>query len=312
VTSTRGNGWWVVASLAVAAAGCAATAAAPGPVRAAASHRLGEHPAIYTVSVRDRRLVELVEDSSGEGAPIAPSWSGDGRWLVFARLPCDGCAPEIRKLSRSRPRKSGLGPVIANGLVPNVSASGSVVFLGLDYGVLTMRLDGSGRRRVLTPGQAAPGVDQPHLSPDGRRIAFIRRDVRGRGWIEKIRIDGSGRHRLTRTGAFADPTWSPDGRRLAFARQERSLMWRICVMKSDGSGLRVIGRPGHSDSYPTWSPDGKRLAFVRQLRFGHAIYAINLDGTGTRRLTPASLDAIEPAWSPRGDEIAFVVNGEGD
>jgi TolB protein len=297
-----------VLPLVVALSGLAATVPAAAP----ASSREENHPAIYTVSLGDRKLVELVEDSSGEGAPIAPSWSGDGGSLVYARLPCDGCASELRKMSRRRPAEGGLGRVIGNGLAPSVSAAGSVVFLGLDGGLYTVRLDGSHRRRVLTRAEASPAIDGPNLSPDGRRVVFIRHDVRGRGWIETIRVDGGGLHRLTRLGAFANPSWSPDGRRLAFARQEPSGLWRICVMNDDGSGLRLIGGPGHSDSYPTWSPDGKRLAFVRQERFSHAIYAIRLDNTGLRRLTPASLDAIEPAWSPRGDEIAFVVNGDGE
>jgi Tol biopolymer transport system component len=287
----------------------AAVVAAFAGATAAQAARAEEGAAIYTVGIGDRKLVELVEDPTGEGAPIAPSWSHDGRTIVFARLPCDGCAAEIRRVPIGD-RGEGLGVVIANGLTPSLSATGTVVFVGFDRALYAVPLRHGRPRRVLAPSGGAPTIDQPNVSRDGRRVVFVRHDVRGRGWIETVRIDGRGRRRLTRTGAYANPAWSPDSRRVAFARQDAGGKWRICVMKADGTALRVIGRPGASDSYPTWSPDGRQIAFVRERRFGHSLYAASsIDGSGLRRLTPPTLDAIQPAWSPDGRRVAFVVNG---
>jgi Tol biopolymer transport system component len=305
VTSRRRGLAWV----AVAVALC--TAPVDPGARAATSQRLQDHPAIYTVRLRDRALTELVEDPAGDGAPVAPSWSGDGSSLVFARLPCDGCAPEIRKVSSHRAGHTGLGSVIAHGLSPSVSA-GRLVFVGIDRELFTMQLDDRRPHRLHVPLRGGLGFDEPRLSPDGSHIAVVRHAAGGRGWIETIRVGARGTRRLTPAGGFANPAWSPDGRRLAFARQAANGMWRICVVNADGTALRAIGRPGSSETYPTWSPDGARLAFVRQIGFSHAIFTIRLDGSGARRLTPPSFDAIEPAWSPRGDEIAFVVNAEED
>lgn len=303
--------WWPrLPALGAALAALAATAGVVAP--GAAGRGQAEHSGIFTVDVSNGRVDEVVEDTSGEGVPIAPSWSGDGRFLVYARLPCDGCASEIRRAAVHGGSDRELGAVVANGLSPSVSAAGVVVFVGLDRGLYAVGLAGGTPRRVLTPAQAAPASDQPNVSPDGRRVVFIRHDVRGRGWIETVRIDGSGLRRLTAEGSFANPAWAPDGRRVAFARQGRDRKWRIWIASASGRELRVVGQPGHSDSYPTWSPDGRRLAFVRQLRVGHAIYVVNVDGSGLRRLTPPGLDAIEPSWSPRGDLVAFAVNGDGD
>ena len=265
---------------------------------------------IYAVGVADRKLVRLVEDPTGEGAPIAPSWAGDAGSIVFARLPCDGCASEIRRVPVPvRGESDGLGVVIGTASHPpsppreGSSSSGSTA--GCTWSPCAAgRSAGCSR-----PGRDAPAVDQPNVSRDGRRVVFVRHDIHGRGWIETVRMDGSGRRRLTRSGGYANPAWSPDGRRLAFARQDATGRWGICVTKADGSGLRVIRHFAASDSYPTWSPDGTRLAFVRELRFGHALYVVNVDGSGLRRLTPSSVDAIEPTWSPRGDRLAFAVIG---
>jgi Tol biopolymer transport system component len=288
-----------VLALAVAAL---AAAASTSPARAE------ESSAIYAVDLTSGRLAELVEDPRGEGVPIAPSWAEGGRSLVYARLPCDGCASEIRRAQLVPRGRSGLGAVIANGLAPSVSGADTVVFVGFDRALYAVDLHGGRRRRVLALGRGGT-IDQPNVSRDGRLVVFVRHDVRGRGWLETVRIDGRERRRVTRTGPVANPAWSPDGRRLAFARQGAGGKWRICVMNADGTGVRTIGSPGASDSYPTWSPDGNRLAFVRELRFGHAIYVVRLDGSSLRRLTPPSLDAIEPAWAPGGNRIAFVVNG---
>jgi Tol biopolymer transport system component len=270
-----------------------------------------EHPALYAVRVADHKLTELVEDTSGDGAPIAPSWSKDGKWLVYGRLPCDGCAPEIRKIARGR-SGTGLGRLVASGLAPNVSVTGQILFIGVNGGLYTVALDGSRRHQILGPAQAPPGVDGPRMSPDGRQIALIRHDAHGRNWIETVGVDGRGRRRVTPVGAFANPSWSPDGSQLAFARQGPDGLWQICITDSRGKKLRVVSPPGHSDSYPTWAPDGQRLAFVRQTGLTHAVYSINVDGTHARRLTPTSMDAIEPAWSPLGGEIAFAVTGSDD
>ena len=53
--------------------------------------------------------------------------------------------------------------------------------------------------------------------PDGTRIAFTGGDVES-GYIDVVAADGTGRVRLTSTGADYDPAWSADGKRLVSTR----------------------------------------------------------------------------------------------
>src|ERR1700742_3672947 len=80
-------------------------------------------------------------------------------------------------------------------------------------------------------------VGEPHVSPDGTRVAFAVRDTdydanRGRYDLYVAKVDGSGVERLT-TSAENDtaPAWSPDGRWIYFvsSRSGSSQVWRIAV-----------------------------------------------------------------------------------
>ena len=101
--------------------------------------------------------------------------------------------------------------------------------------------------------QISPCADtRPAWSPDGRRLAFQRRqDGNTDVWVMTLPT-GSVR-RLTSNVAFdGEPAWWP-GSRIAFAsgRTGSRDVWSILP---DGTGLhRVLARSGR-DSDPAWSP----------------------------------------------------------
>ncbi len=73
-----------------------------------------------------------------------------------------------------------------------------------------------GEPRALT----APDVsaNEPRISPDGKHLAFIRKDGNGKGQLHVMPLDGGEARRITALplGAF-DPTWLPDGSGLIVA-----------------------------------------------------------------------------------------------
>ena len=114
-------------------------------------------------------------------------------------------------------------------------------------------------------------VSDPHWSPDGRRLAFIRD---GSVWV--IGTDGSRQVRVTEHPAGnSSPRWNPDGSRLAFVSRRRgwSQVWLI------DAPIPRRGRPARhpkpAEATPltptgldvddfSWAPDGTRLALVAQ------------------------------------------------
>jgi Tol biopolymer transport system component len=206
----------------------------------------------------------------------APNWSPDGNRIVFTRY---------REVID---RKRGECCIVL----------GSTLYV--------VRPDGRGLRRI--PGS---GRDyDPAWSPDGRRLAFIRRNR-----LHVMRPDGRGARLVRRDSVdHLGPAWSPDGREIAFWRGSLNT-GAIYAVRPDGTGFRRIVARADGYGGPSWSPNGGRLAFGRRFE----IFVIDADGSSLRRLARGfPIAYYEPAWSPdgkrlvfRGDPGLFIVNDDG-
>jgi dipeptidyl aminopeptidase/acylaminoacyl peptidase len=115
-------------------------------------------------------------------------------------------------------------------------------------------------------------VADPQISPDGRRVAFVRVTVNDKkdGYdtaIWTVDADGGrGPRPLTSGHQDLSPRWSPDGRRLAFTRAlekaGKPLPAQLYVMTMDGGEARALTDVPKGAASPAWSPDGRTLAFT--------------------------------------------------
>ncbi|HEX5502058.1 MAG TPA: S9 family peptidase [Thermomicrobiales bacterium] len=112
-------------------------------------------------------------------------------------------------------------------------------------------------------------VGDPHLSPDGERVAFV----------------------VTTLDEAAD--------------EYRSQVW---LAPADGAAApRPLTGGEKRDTAPRWAPDGKRLAFLSDRTGKAQLYVLDLAAGGeARRLTDLKDGAGEPAWSPDGRAVAFA------
>jgi Tol biopolymer transport system component len=173
---------------------------------------------------------------------------------------------------------------------------------------LVVALDGW----LYVEGRRVTRGDQPAWSPDGRRIAFVRR-----GAVLVAGADGSAVRRLTRDASASWPAWSPDGDRVVFTGGRD--LFTVSVATGRLTRLTRSRRPWIANFTPTYSPDGRMLAFSRSTdAFNNDLFLMRADGTKLRRLTRTRGTESRfgeehgPTWSPDGRTIVFVSNRAGN
>ena len=126
--------------------------------------------------------------------------------------------------------------------------------------IVAVRADGSGVKN-LTHWRFDD--EWPAVSPDGRRIAFVRTASSPGLWI--MNADGSGQRKIANVpGAHeVSPDWSPDGKRIVFVSMTPCEPYfcsdlHLWLVRPDGSGLRKIGRKVKQP----WRPLGRRTGSV--------------------------------------------------
>jgi Tol biopolymer transport system component len=185
--------------------------------------------------------------------------------------------------------------------------------------IFVVGADGRGRQNLT---RTAAIESELALSPDGRRIAYVRSEgIRSQIWV--MNVDGSDQRSLTSGGGDGEfwPQWSPDGRRLAYMVWDDSACTPVSgsgcavpdvwTVDADGSGDRKVLDNAFQ---PRWSPVGSKLLFQRYDpnpdRATLGVYVARSDGTGVRKLVRAALwwsERAPPEWSPTGRTIIYGV-----
>jgi Tol biopolymer transport system component/DNA-binding winged helix-turn-helix (wHTH) protein len=150
-------------------------------------------------------------------------------------------------------------------------------------------------------------IERPHISPDGRSIAFnVGHEPTAN--VYTMPIAGGAPKQLTFFDSFnLAGGWSADGRSIAFASNEGGTP-RVWTVSADGGDLRPLSSGQMSDSFNvSWSP-GRAILYQQA---GNRNYYQLDPQTATEEpfVTNSSVGwMFSPAYSPDGRNVAVMWN----
>ena len=192
-----------------------------------------------------------------------------------------------------------------------VAHDGSLVYVRGSAGGVARSLvwvDRDGREESLAAEPA--NYWEPHLSPDGRRLALKVWDDENAHNIYIYDIAGNNFTQLTFDGAFkCCPVWTPNGQRVVFSSQ-RGGSANLYLKNADGTGEveRLTESDNNQRAY-AWSADGDTLI----LSNANDLHTWSSDSAPTTTpLLQTEFIEDRPSLSPDGRWVAYESNEDGD
>jgi Tol biopolymer transport system component/DNA-binding winged helix-turn-helix (wHTH) protein len=219
----------------------------------------------------------------------------------------------------TRPFTTDLGSQIQTSFSPD---GRSVAYIwhkeATSYGQIYIRTLNSGQPRQLSPQQPANQLN-PVWSPDGRQIAFVRKDDTHSSIIVVPSSGGAGDEVYTlpvnSAREYGGLAWSPDGASLIFPQQntleEPSYLIQLSLRDRTVQSITAPPLLWDGDFSPSVSPDGRTLAFIRgSEQLARDIYVMSLPNGPVQRITRGCL-AMSLAWTEDSSSIVFSSSRNG-
>ena len=254
----------------------------------------------------DRRTVAFVRETyEGRDVFLLDTVTGIERRLTREKHRISGLtwAPDGKAIIMSSPRSGveGLHRVsLADGTITRVpnTGDGAIHPMASERGIVySQAQDDSNIYRVELRAGRAVGPPRsiiassradgaPHISPDGKSIAFVSTRGSGGGDIWIAAADGSSPRRLTFLPVTSGPRWSPDGRSIAFAALAAGLVRPdIWAVNASGGPPKQLTRDPSYETLLSWAADGRSLYAMSDRTGMWEVWNIPADGGAATQVT---------------------------
>jgi serine/threonine protein kinase len=189
--------------------------------------------------------------------------------------------------------------------LPDPTGKGIYYVNGKQSGFLTVYHPKSGQSSDV----AAENASQPAISPDGKRVIYLKLlgPAQNEVWLSDL--DGSNKIRLAASGNFDTGEWTRDGSKVAFF-DEAGKEGKAFFVGSDGRGLHEIATVQGLDGFMNWAPDSQSMYLSTITpEHGTSVWKANGDGTDPQLFVSDCANSIDA--SPDGNYL-LAFNGRGD
>ena len=242
---------------------------------------------------------DLRQITNIQGKAMSPSWSPDGRFIVFTHIDAKSHALGVwdsssHKVSRIRfPSNVVIGPSFTPGNKVAVSLSNG------NYPAIFLLNHAFKKERMLEGGNCINV--SPSFDSSGSRMAFTSSRLGGPQIFMKDLGSGSVTRVSMNGGYNSEPNISPDGTLVVYSRMTEYGN-RIFVQDMvTGEERQVTFGPG-IDQHPSFCADSYFIAFTSSRGGGRNIYLTTRHGGDAKKIPTGGGSASFPRWGQGGEK----------
>ncbi len=274
---------------------------------------------IWVADASGRNPRQVSTDTTEGADHVGPSFSPDGRFLVYRRIETTQSDLALVELASGEQIRVTDDQYID--LDPVWAPAGDSLYFssyrggGLNIWRIAISPEG---RPAGAPQQVTTGAGQdlrPRLSPDGRRLTFTVLQINSDIW--RLPVDprsglptGEARAVVATTREESRGAVSPDGTTLAF-NSDRGGDMNLYLRSLDDGAERQLTRGAGGDYQANWSPDGGSIAFFSARSGNSDVWTVDVATGELRQITTDTGLDTNPSFSPDGRHIAFHSDRDG-
>lgn len=269
---------------------------------------------VYVKQINQGEPLKLTATTDAD--EINPIFTGDNSNIVFARRLGEKCGIFMIPAFGGAERKIAEVETDYTGLSFSPDNRWLAVSDRADRfnraAIFLIEMSSGAKRQITAPPEGAKD-DAAKFSPDGKRIAFLRRfnDYYDELMIQPI-SDGGAQQQQQLTFDKKDITglgWRADNRTIVFGKRETDQTANLWQISDTGGTAQIVVGTGKSIVNPAISADGRKIIYADQL-FETDIWRFEKNQPPTRFVQTA-LDDYSPDISPDNTRVAFVSSRTG-